>query len=422
MINQCVVTQFASNLRFKNLCVDILSRNYPFTTEQIIKYKEILNFSRTCLMQNPNINWDLNTVNKTKEKIEWSGFYNVNGIELNIPFFKTYEKYINFKSIYLNKNIDWSNQLVDTYHNRWEWEGLMMKPIVALPRNISKYKDKYNWRDFSSNRYLKLTEELLDKYIDKWNWSKLCSNESFKIDKKGIEKYKEHIDFISLSRNHSMVPFILAYSNDYDWSWRAFIQNPAVVFSDKLIQFLIEKFKKEHPYLKGLSPEMKTNYARSRMVSTAINWFDFDKDIWFSEAFKNHISWKEIIERKPEVLTTKEIEDHINLDEFDKSLPFRIAEKLSPQFIDANIEKLLKFRWSLFRHANIDEDFINKNAAENDWFQVAFNTQFNWSIDFIITHLDKFESDYGLSQNEEIYKLFFGDATKKDIETLLNAY
>ena len=76
----------------------------------------------------------------------------------------------------------------------------------------------------------------------------------------------------------------------------------------------------------------------------------------------------------------------------------------------------------MFRYANIDEEFMKAHATDSDWFQLAFNTQFNWSLEFLVYHLDKFESNYGLSQNEKLFDALFGNASKEEIESLLKAY
>lgn len=422
MLHKNLTAYFKTNLKFKELCIDMLSRQYAFKSNQIISYRDVLNFNESYLSRNKNITWDIETIDEVKDKIDWSGFYHIQGVELNRTFFEKFENYINFGSIGLNQNIDWSNELLDKYADKWEWNRLMVRPITATPRNIAKYNDKYNWDTFSSNRYLNLTEELVEKYEDKWNWSKLSLNSNFKLDKKGIEKYKDKLCFNNLSRNEAMVPFILAYPNEYAWNWNVFIQNPGVVFSEKLIHFLITKIKSSYTVLKKGSEQVQTEFAKSTIVRAALNSLNFNKDFWFSETFKDNIPWKEVIKLKPEILTTEELESHLDLNEFEEHISFSIIQKLSNEYIQKNKETLLKSRFSLFRYGAIDEVFVQDNILEEDWFQLAFNKQFNWSLDFLIKYLEKFESIYGLSRNEKLFKILFGNATNEDIENLLKAY
>ena len=422
MLDKNLIVLYKNNLKFKELCIDMLSRQYAFNSNQISSYKDVLNFSESYLTHNKKIIWNLPTIREVKDRIEWSGFYKINGIELNLSFFKEYEKKIHFSSIYLNQNIDWSNELLDTYADKWEWNRLMVRPITATPRNIAKYNDRYDWDSFSSNWHLVLTEELMDTYKDNWNWVKLSSNSNLKLNKKGIEKYKERLCFNGLSRNAAMVPFILAYPNDYNWNWNTFIQNPGLVFSEKLIHFLITKIKSSHTVLKKGSEQVQTDFAKSVMVRAALNSVNFNKDFWFSETFKDNIPWKEVIKLKPEILTTEELESHLDLNEFEEHIRYSIIQKLSDKYIKKNKEALLKFRWGLFRYGAIDTVFVEENYESGDWFQLAFNEQFNWSLDFVIKYLEKFESNYGLSQNQKLYQALFGQATSEEIEELIKNY
>lgn len=418
MLDKNLIVLYKNNLKFKELCIDMLSRQYAFSSNQIISYKDVLNFNESYLTYNKKVIWDIPTIEVVKDKIDWKGFYHINGLELDLTFFKTFEEYINFNAIYLNRNIDWSNELLDKYADKWEWNRLMARPITATPRNIAKYNDRYDWDSFSSNWHLVLTEELIDTYKDNWNWVKLSSNSNLKLNKKGIEKYKERLCFNGLSRNAAMVPFILAYPNDYNWNWNTFIQNPGVVFSDKLVKFLMTKLKAEMTILKDASEEMQNDFVLFSITSKACYNPNFDRTHWFSK--KN--PWKAIINTKPETLSTQELEENIDLNEFDKVISSAIIKKLSKEYILNNKEALLKFRWTLFRYGALDTVFVKENNESGDWFQLAFNEQFNWTLDFLIEHLDKFESKFGLSQNQKLYQALFGQATSEEIDELIKNY
>lgn len=422
MLHKNLTAYFKTNLKFKELCIDMLSRQYAFTSKQITTYKKIINFNESYLPRNKKIIWDIETIDEVKDKIDWSGFYHIQGVELNSKFFEKFENYIDFGSIGLNQNIDWSNELLDKYAELWDWDRLMMRPITATPRNIAKYNNRYDWDSFSSNWHLVLTEELIETYKDNWNWVKLSRNSNLKLNKKGIEKYKEKLCFNGLSRNAAMVPFILAYPNDYDWNWNAFIQNPGVVFSYKMIEFLIKKLKTELTILKKAKEEVQTNFAKSSIINSVTSSINFDRDFWFNDSFQNNINWNMLVKKIPKIFTSNEIETYLNLDDFEEHIIFSLMQKFSKEYILKNKDALLKSRWSLFRYGAIDQEFVKLNSIDSDWFQLAFNEQFNWSLEFLITHLDKFESLYGLSRNETIFKTLFGEATNDDIENLIKAY
>lgn len=417
-----LTTYFKTNLKFKVLCIDMLSRHYAFSNKQIVAHKEILNFKESYLVYNKNIVWNLQTLETVKNKIDWRGFYTFEGVELNLSFFKKYESYINFRSIQLNQNVDWSNELLDNYAESWDWENLMHKHIITLPRNIEKYSDKYNWDKFSFNMFLNLSDVFLEKYEDKWNWKILSRNKNFKVDKKGIKKYKDKLCFSNLSRNQSMVPFILAYPNEYDWNWSAFIQNSAVIFNDKIIGFLISKMKSDLPFLKRASEEVQNEFTKRSIINLVSGSTNFDRDFWFTDNFQKNIDFENLVRKIPKVFTTNEIEMHLNLADMENHSSYSIIQRVSKEYILKNTDTFLKLRSVLFRYGAIDQEFVKSNIRDSDWFQLSFNEQLDWSLDLTIDNIDKFESLYGLSQNKSIYKLLFGQARPDDIENLLKEY
>lgn len=419
MDKEVLIKNYNTNIKFKSICIGLISRFGSLSNNQIKAYKGILDFR--ALNFNTNIDWDLQTIEETKEYFDWESIYRINGVVLNLDFFEKYKNQITFSSIYLNKNVDWSFQLLDTYSDKWNLDDLMMKPIMAHPRNIKKYTEYYNWDKFSSNPHLNLNEDLIEAYKENWNWKRLCSNKCLKLDKKSIEKYKDYICFNNLSRNPSMVPFILAYPNEYVWNWVAFAQNPDVVFGDKLKQFLIDKFKASYSHLNA-TEELKINFAKTRLLQAVINSYKFEKDIWFTERFKVYLPWKELIRKRAKILSTEEIEAHLSIEDFDKTIPYDVMQKCSEEFIFNNIESLLKFRFSLFRYGKVNQDFVKKYAVPNDYYQIGFNENFSWSLSFVLNHLDYFDSIYSISQNQKLYNTLFSNFEKNDLEQLLSSY
>ena len=422
MLSKEVIEQFKTSIRFKEICVSQLSRYYDWDFGQINEFKDIINYEEMMFMKNEKVVWSLELIDSIKDKLDWGSLWKTNGLELNLAFFEQYENSIDFSFIHHHKNIDWSNQLLDTYKDKWDWKGLSHKSIVTSIRNIDKYGNLLDWDRFSANNHLTLDETIIDEYLTKWNWNKLSANKNLILDKKGIEKYKHHLCFKGLSRNESMMPFILAYPNDYEWNWHYFVQNKAIVFGDKLIEFLTKKFISDHPAFKRQSQDWQVNTAKGKLVWAVISNFYFDREIWLSKSFINNAPWQQLIQRKPELLSTQEIEDNINLEDFKTGFPYRLVQKFSKEFIKKNTETLLKFRWKVFRYGKIDEEFIKKNSISEDWFQLAFNESFDWDVDFLRLNLDKFESNYGLSQNKRLFDLIFSAATKEDIYSLLKTY
>lgn len=88
MLDKNLIVLYKNNLKFKELCIYMLSRQYAFSANQIISYKDVLNFNESYLTHNQKVIWDIPTIEAVKDKIDWSGFYIINGLELDLTFFK----------------------------------------------------------------------------------------------------------------------------------------------------------------------------------------------------------------------------------------------------------------------------------------------------------------------------------------------
>ena len=102
------------------LRVDLISRFYPFSKDEVLKFKSILNFDRYHLMNNDSIIWDSEILEKLDNKIDWSAIWKIKNIKLDVAFFKKYEAKIEFSSIHLSKNIEWTNNLLTEYGDRFD--------------------------------------------------------------------------------------------------------------------------------------------------------------------------------------------------------------------------------------------------------------------------------------------------------------
>ena len=70
MLHKNLTAYFKTNLKFKELCIDMLSRQYAFKSNQIISYRDVLNFNESYLSRNKNITWDIETIDEVKDKID----------------------------------------------------------------------------------------------------------------------------------------------------------------------------------------------------------------------------------------------------------------------------------------------------------------------------------------------------------------
>ncbi len=122
-----------------NPFISLISANYPFSEELIMKYQQILNWKR--LSSNNKIKFSSTLIEKYSDK--WD--FNVLGA---------------------NKSINWDIDLFDKYKDKFDWE-LEIFFAEALPWSIDfaeKYKDKLNWSSFSSFWSFPWSEEFIEKH------------------------------------------------------------------------------------------------------------------------------------------------------------------------------------------------------------------------------------------------------------------
>ncbi|GAA4314587.1 tryptophan repeat-containing protein [Pontixanthobacter gangjinensis] len=419
MIEKEVIGAFQSNIRFKEICVASLCQFYPLEDRQISKFKQVLNFER--LSKNNRIKWNIDLFENIKDFYNWKDLWNLHSLELDLDFFRKYHDQIDFSSIYLNRSVDWSNQLLDEFEDKWDFDKLSMKPILGSARNIRKYAERCDWRRISRNKNLKLDDDLLEQFLDRWNWNELCANPAFKISKDGIEKYRAYIDWRALSENPSMLPFILTYSNEYAWDWSSFVRNPALVFSDKLIDFLVVRIKKEFNHFR-FQDEIKENWAKTKIVQSYSRSINPNLDVIRNSKLAPFIPYGDLIKISPELLTEEELVDYWNFDHCRTIIGYRVMQQFPLSYIKENWDSFSEYHRCVFRHGRIDREFLDENIQKDDWFHLAFNENFEWTIDFLIENLDRFESNYGLSQNRKIFDTLFPDVTQNEISNLLNNY
>ena len=125
------------------LKVDLVSRFYPFSKEEVMKYKSVLNFDRYHLMNNDLVQWDNEQLESLNDKIDWTAIWKIKNINLDFEFFKKYEKLIDFSSIHLSKNIKWTDNLLTMFGDKFDWsKWLITKEPLSTIDNLRRFNDK----------------------------------------------------------------------------------------------------------------------------------------------------------------------------------------------------------------------------------------------------------------------------------------
>ena len=126
--------------------IDLLTAYFPFSNEDIIKYKEVLNFDEYQIFLNPNINWNTKLIKTVKDKLAHTSFWKLKNISLDISFFNEFDDIIDYSSIQLSKNIVWNEELIINYGDKFDWSKyLINKENLCTIQNIRRFKDKFDW-------------------------------------------------------------------------------------------------------------------------------------------------------------------------------------------------------------------------------------------------------------------------------------
>lgn len=109
-----------------------------------------------------------------------------------------YQDKVDWHKVSQNGNILWTVPMIQKFKNRIDWDLFSEYAVeeTLTETVIDAFKDKWNWKELSGNRYLELSYRLLDKFADKWCWEEVIDNYSNVFSEKGVdfyERYKEHI-------------------------------------------------------------------------------------------------------------------------------------------------------------------------------------------------------------------------------------
>lgn len=230
----------------RGLKIDLISRFYPLSNIEVVKYKDVLNFGRQHLMKNESIQWDIELVKVLENKIDWSAIWKLKKIKIDIPFIKKFEALIDFESLQVSENIEWSEELIELYGDKFNWQKwLIIKEPLSTINNLRKFNDKLDWSRVSRGVKLKFTNEIIEEFKDKWDWKKLSANECLPSDLDFLRQYVDRLDFDELSMNKAILPLIYKYPKYPKWNWDRVIINRGIIYNQEAFEFMFSNFK-EH--------------------------------------------------------------------------------------------------------------------------------------------------------------------------------
>jgi hypothetical protein len=195
------------------------------------------------------ISLDLNTLNRYKERINWSllssNFF-LNGFFRNdreiygtrkqwenhvLSYLSEFAEFWDFKELSKLDNITRSETIVNYFRHKWDWDILSSEKSKLLTtknkdgvlfneRLFQKFDRFINFEVISNRKDALLDFEILNKFNDKnWDWKALSSNESLKIEKE----------------------ILLNELLEKPWDWKILSNNPVLKFSNEDLLLLRDK-------------------------------------------------------------------------------------------------------------------------------------------------------------------------------------
>ena len=383
------------------LQIDLISRFHPLSNDDLIKYREILNFGRYQLILNDNINWNIEIIKSVKEKLDCTAFWKLKNISLDINFFDAFDDIIDYSTIHLSKNIEWSSDLISKYGHKFEWSKLSMRsePLSEI-EVLRKYKDLVDWKFASERLNLSFSEEIIEEFKEFWDWTKLSLNKNLPISLEFLERYKDYLDFDNLSRNPSCIDIILKYAKSKRWNWNNVIINPGLEYNDKIFQLVYYYYYKtflgninKNPFFNSI---LLSNFLKKIFHSPFTQ-----KSFFLNEKFAKYYPWEKFSESNLEVDIDfiNKFKDKINF----KGRGFLKSNGkiLNKDFILNNIE-LFDLSSYNFYYLNIDNEILEKNNKSINWSFLSRSESIKWSWELVSNNYEKLNL-FSLSENKTAY-------------------
>jgi hypothetical protein len=402
------------------LKVDLISRFYPFSKEEVLHYKDVLNFDRHHLMQNDMIDWNKEQIEILTNKIDWTAIWKIKNISLDYEFFRKYDSKICYKTIHYSQNIKWSDNLLAEFGHKFDWsDWLITKEPLSTIDNLRRFKDKLDWFFVSKRIKIKFNENVIEEFSDNWNWKMLSSNKNLPVTVEFIKKYIDQLDFDALSQNPQSLDLIFKYPTSKKWNWEKVILNPAIVYTKETFDFIFHNYKKQFEAKEFTNPILKKSALHSFLFHVFTRQYN-ELSFFLSAPFIKYMPWKQLCQICKIKLPLEFIEEHKYKLDFNQTEFTRIhKEILNINFIIDNKE-LFNFEHYSFYYLPLSIDLLNTDYDKINWPSLSSCEKLDWSWEFIEENFDKFNL-YRLSQNKGIYeKLIIDKLTKQDIFVFLD--
>jgi hypothetical protein len=401
------------------LKVELIARFYPLTNDEVIKYKEVLFNNESHIVWNKLIHWDYDLIEVLKDKLDWDSIWRFPNIKFDLNFFKKYEDRINFKSITSSNSIEWSDEFVAAYGDKFEVdERNILSKALSNINFVRIHKDVIDW--CKSSRYLNFgfTDSSMNEFENYIDWDSFSNNPNLPLTFEFLQKYKDKWNYNSLSWNPASLPLIFEFPTMIDWNWDLVIVNRGLKYNQDNFNFIFKHYSDKHQLKNFENPKYK-NYAiyyfLHRLVQMNRDISSFFNDNYLKFMSFDLLSSKEQLNLNLDFIT--KYKDKLNFK--DRNLIRNISEIVTEDFIIMNIEKFdLNTRY--IYNLPISRDFIFYYIKDIDWRVLSRSRKLDWNWDFLNEHWDKFHTT-ALSENIGIYeKLINQTMSKSDIINFLD--
>jgi len=397
------------------LKLDLISLYFPFSKEEILRYKSIIRFDEGYAMANQQIPWDDGLFETSSEKIAWKALYQIKNFQFTYSFLKKHSDKIDFQSIDLYKNLEWTNEILEEFQDKLDWSrGLILKPEVHTLENLRKYKDQINWQRISSRSTLVHDENIIQEFIDKWDWELLSGNPNLPISVKFIQLHIKKLNFNILSRNPKSLDLIHQYPMSDKWNWSFVITNSGIHYTYESFQFYF-KYYKDHLQKTNPNFEITDTIGKFIFLERIFQYYSGNKSIFFDHPFINLLQFTNVVKGPScEVPLSFILENKEKIDFNSHSFIKANKEKIDSHFIKQNLERFDPSH-SSFYYLDINQDILSILGSKVDWFWLSSCETLDWTWEFIANNFDKL-NPHRLGQNKAIYEqLIASKLTSEDI-------
>jgi len=405
-----------------DLKIDLISHYFPFTKEQILHYRSMLNLDRDHLMDNNLIEWDNDLLDNLYDQLDWSAIWKINNITIDLDFFEKYESQIEFNSIHLSRNIEWSNNLLNEYGERINWSKCWRLPAILLSiENLKRFQDKLDWDILSERINIDFSDEVLQEFSDKWNWEKLSSNINLPLSIDFIKKYFNKLDFSSLSQNPKCLDIILKYPSSKQWNWNKVIINPGITYNKESFELIFTHFKNEYEKEKS-QIILKKEPALNAFLKEVLFWHHNDLSYFFSEEFIECFPkkcWCRNWKTKLSLELIEKYKDRLNFD--DVSFLNMHEDIITKEFVEDNINLFNLKSYSFYAYLPVTIELLRKFEDKISKIYLAYCRKLDWTWDYIAEKFD-ISNSYALSRNKGIYdRLIKNNLSEEEILEFLDS-